>query len=371
MSQPPYPGPPYPEEPDRGEPYPGQPYPDTPPSYGQPAYGEQPSYGGQQPSYGQEPSYGQQPPAYGQQPSYGDQQPTYGQPPSYGEQPAYGEQPPAFGHQPSYGDQPGYGDQPPFAQQPGYGDQAGYAASGYGDQPPYQPPPGFSAPPAPRRKSRALPIVLVSLGIVLVLCIGAGTAIVIAGRNKAKEIVDSAREAASAAPSVPAAGGAPATGSTPNTTSNITVTEPKTLGGRPKLTDAQYATLADQLRSGLTDVPHATATVGALYGTPAKRDIVVVVAAATPIDDPQRELDSRYLGAGIGGLKVSDISSADPGPLGGVAKCGKADDKNLDMAMCGWADDGSVGWIMFFFTSVKSAKAEFPKLRGQIEKKSG
>jgi hypothetical protein len=351
MSQPPYPGPPYPEEPDRGDPYPGQPYPEAPPSYGQPAYGAQPSYGEQQPSYGQEPAYGEQPPAYGQQPSYGE-------PPSYG-QPSYGEQ------QPSYGQEPAYGQQPPYRDQPGY------AASGYGDQPPYQPPPGFSAPPAPRRKSRALPIVLVSLGIVLVLCIGAGTAIVIAGRNKAKEIVDSARQAASAAPSAPAAGGTPTTESTPNPTSNITVTEPKTLGGRPKLTDAQYATLADQLRSGLTDVPHATATVGALYGTPAKRDIVVVVAAATPIDDPQRELDSRYLGAGIGGLKVSDITSADPGPLGGVAKCGKADDKNLDMAMCGWADDGSVGWIMFFFTSVKSAKAEFPKLRGQIEKKSG
>jgi hypothetical protein len=401
MSQPPYPGPPYPEEPDRGEPYPGQPYPEAPPAYGQPAYGAQPSYGEQQPSYGQEPAYGEQPPAYGQQPSYGEppsygqpsygeQQPSYGQEPAYGEQPSYGDQQPSYGQPPAYGDQPpaydqqpSYGEQPPaFAQQPsygdqpgyaasGYGDQPGYAASGYGDQPPYQPPPGFSAPPAPRRKSRALPIVLVSLGIVLVLCIGAGTAIVIAGRNKAKEIVDSARQAASAAPSVPAAGGTPTTESTPSTTSNITVTEPKTLGGRPKLTDAQYATLADQLRSGLTDVPHATATVGALYGTPAKRDIVVVVAAATPIDDPQRELDSRYLGAGIGGLKVSDITSADPGPLGGVVKCGKADDKNLDMAMCGWADDGSVGWIMFFFTSVKSAKAEFPKLRGQIEKKSG
>jgi hypothetical protein len=70
-------------------------------------------------------------------------------------------------------------------------------------------------------------------------------------------------------------------------------------------------------------------------------------------------------------LKVNGTTSADPGSLGGVAKCGKADDKSIDMAMCGWADDGSVGWIMFFFTSVKSAKAEFPKLRAQIEKKSG
>jgi hypothetical protein len=351
MSQPPYPGPPYPDEPDRGERYPGQPYPETPPSYGQqPTYGEEPPYEEQQPSYGQH-SYGEQPPTYG----------DYGQPPTYGEQP------PAYGQPPTYGDQP-----PAYAQQPpSYGDQPGYAAPGYNDQPPYQPPPGFSAPPAPRRKSKALPIVLISLGIVLVLCIGAGTAIIIAGRNKAKEIVDTARGAASAAPTAPASGGAPTTESTRSTTSNITVTEPKTLGGRPKLTDAQFSTLADQLESSLADVPNATATVGALYGTPAKRDIVVVAGAAAPIEDPQRELDSTFLGAGIGGLKVNGITSADPGSLGGVAKCGKADDKSLDMAMCGWADDGSVGWIMFFFTSVKSAKAEFPKLRAQIEKKSG
>jgi hypothetical protein len=110
--------------------------------------------------------------------------------------------------------------------------------------------------------------------------------------------------------------------------------------------------------------------VCAIYGTPAKRDIVVIAAAAAPIDDPQRELDSRLLGAGIGGLKLNGVSSVDTGSLGGTGKCGKADDKNLDMAMCGWADDGSLGWIMFFFSSVKSAKAEFPKLRAQIEKES-
>jgi hypothetical protein len=321
MSQPPYPGPPYPEEPNQGQPYSGQPHPDAPPSYEQ-----------------QPPAYGQQPPAYGQQP------------------PAYGQQPPAYGQQPSYGQQP-----------PAYGEQPAYGPPGYGDQPPYQPPPGFSAPPPPRRKPKTLPIVLVSLGVVLVLCVGAGTAIVIAGRNKAKEIVDSARDAAT---SVPTTGGTPTTEPTRESGSTITVTEPKTLGGRPKLTDAQFKTLADELESGLADVPNATATVGALYGTPAKRDIVVIAGAAAPIDDPKRELDSTFLGAGIGGLKVSGITSADPGSLGGVAKCGKADEQDIDMAMCGWADDGSVGWIMFFFKSVKSAQAEFPKLRAQIEKKS-
>jgi hypothetical protein len=163
----------------------------------------------------------------------------------------------------------------------------------------------FGAPAAP--EVQGLPIVLISLGIVLALCVGAGTAIIIAGRNKAKETVDTAREAAGSPASAPAAGGGtPTTEPTRQSASTVTVTEPKTLGGRPKLTDAQFAPLADQLESTLTDVPKATSTVGA----------------------------------------------------------------PIDMAICGWADDGSVGWIMYFFTSVKAAKAEFPKLRAQIEKKS-
>ena len=332
MSQPPYPGQPEPGQPYSGQPQPGQPdpawpwsgrpNPDTPTSV-------PPQPGFPPPGYGQPPAY-DQPPPYDQAPSYG---------PSYGDQPAYG-QPTAYGQPPADGQPPAYGQPTAYGQ-----------------------PPGFP-PPQPPRKSKAVPIVLVSLAVVVVLCVGGGTAIFMAGRNNAKEIVDTANPT-SASPQ-----GTPTDGPTQNSTSKITVVKPKTLGGRPQLTDAQFSTLADELQSGLADVPDATATVGALYGTPAKRDIVVIAGAAAPIDNPKRELDSTFLGAGIGGLKVSGIKTIDAGPLDGVAKCGKADAGGVDLAMCGWADDGSVGWIMFFFKSVNSAKAEFPKLRAQIEKKS-
>jgi hypothetical protein len=380
MSQPPYPGQPHPEQPNQGEPYYGQSYSSQPypgqPSSGQPSSG-QPSSG--QPSSGQ-PAFGQS--SFGQssfgQASYG--QASYGQPdpvsPWSGQPnpdtpssvpPQPGFPPPGYGQQPSYGQappygQPSYGDQPTvFGQPTAYGEPTAYGQpTAYGEQP------GFP-PPQPPKKSKAVPIVLVSLAVLLVLCVGGGTAIFMAGRNKAKEIVDTAKDAANSPPS-PA--GTP-TGKQPQKPqSKITVTEPKTLGGRPKLTDAQFSTLADELQKGLASVPNATATVGALYGTPAKQDIVIIASAAAPIANPKRELDSTFLGAGIGGLKVTGIKTINAGPLGGVAKCGKADAGGIDLAMCSWADDGSVGWIMSFFKSVNSAKTEFPKLRGQIEKKS-
>jgi len=38
------------------------------------------------------------------------------------------------------------------------------------------------------------------------------------------------------------------------------------------------------------------------------------------------------------------------------------------MALCTWADSGSLGMLIFYDKSVAKAKAEFPKLRAQIEK---
>jgi hypothetical protein len=351
MSQPPEPphsGPPYPEQPYSGQPNQGQ------PSSGQPYEGGLPSgqpYPGQPnpdvptsvpPQPGYPPQYGQ--PQYGQ-PQYG--QPQYGQP-EYGQQPQYGQ--PEYVQEPGYG-QLGYG-QPQFGQQPEYG-QPGYGVMG--------------APQPPKKKSKAVPIILVSIAVLLVLCVGGAAVIFLVARDKAGDIVDAA-ESAAGTPTTTAPTAAPTTDAPAPKT--ITIVEPKTLGGRPKLTDPQFADVAKELQSGLADVPGATNTVGALYGTPAKQDIIVIAGVEAPIDNPTQELNGTFLGAGVGGLKVTGISTVDPGPLGGVAKCGKADASGVDMVLCGWADDGSVGWIIWYFKSVSKAKAEFAKLRGQIEKSS-
>jgi hypothetical protein len=219
------------------------------------------------------------------------------------------------------------------------------------------------------KKSRVLPIVLISIAVVLVLCIGGGTAIFLAAKNKADKIVNEAQKAL-ATPTTTVPTGDPTSKPTTNTSSTITITEPKTLGGRPKLTDPRFAGVAEALKSGLADVPDAGNTVGALYGTVSKRDIVVIAGAEAPIADPAKELDGTFLGAGVGGLKVTGITTVSPGSLGGVAKCGNANASGFNLAMCGWADNGSVGWIIWYFKSASQVKSEFAKLREQIEKSS-
>jgi hypothetical protein len=272
-------------------------------------------------------------PEYGQ-PQYGEQ-PQYGQP-QYGEQPQYGQ--PQYGEQPQYG-QPQYG-QPQYGQ-PQYGDQ-GYGA------------PGFPPPTPVKKKSQTLPIVLVSVAVVLVLCVGGSIAIALAAKNNNDK--STANNTQTTVPTKNA--------------SSVKILEPKTLGGRPKLTDAQFAGLADELRSSFKQVPGATTTVGSLYGTIAKRNIVILAAAQAPIANPAQMLDQIFSGAGLSGQKISNIVSAPTGTLGGTAKCGSAVAEAVDMAICSWADEGSLGMMIWRFNSVSKAKAEFPALRAQIEKKS-
>jgi hypothetical protein len=258
--------------------------------------------------------------------------------------------------QPGYSPQPGY-PQPAYAPQPSY-PQQGYAQPGYPPQAGY-PQPGYPTPP---KKSRAVPIALVSAALVLVLCVGGGTAVYLAGRNTADSL---ATTFASAAPTP----GATRT-VTPSPRPVITIVEPRTLAGRPRVTDPKFAATIEQLEKNLALLPNTSQTVGALYGTPAKRDLVMVVAAKSFVLNPKAEVDAAFRGAAFGKLKLTGVVSVPPGPLGGAAKCGKGSDNGVAMALCAWADEGSSGLIVWYLTALSTAKDEFVTIRGQVERKS-
>jgi hypothetical protein len=342
MSQPPYSGPPgdpYSGQPGQppypGQPYPGQPNPDVPTSVPpQPGYPPTTSY----PAYGQPaaPQYGQPAdPQYGQPTA-----PQYGPP---GDQ-QYGQAPPPYG-------------QPDYAQQ-GYG-QPGYPPAG----------------PPPKKKSKALPIILVAVGIVLVLCIGGITAVVLVGKDKVDDVKKAIDTAASATPTVPSGPGTPeATTTTPPAqapVANVKITEPKTLGGRPKINDPSLTATTKTMTSELLDeYPDATSSFGAFYGVPAKKTLVMALGVEAPIPDPALEVTKNFAGMGLSGTQIKNIVPASTGSLGGTAKCGSSQTNGVSLAVCSWADDGSSGMIVFYYKSVTKAKAEFPALRAQIEKKS-
>jgi len=271
-------------------------------------------------------------------------EPSPGYPPSTGQPyPGYGGEQPAqsYGYpqgSPSYSQDPGPSS--PYQQQggqsyPGYAQNSpGYSQDGQSNS-------GFQQPPMAPKKSKAGKIVLIALAAVLVLCGGAGAAVYfIAG----KDAVEAAE---------------------------TRVVAPETLVGRPKISNPDLKGVIDEaLTSMKQDVPGAKDVVGGFYGDPEKEDLVMVVAVSGLIADPSKELDKAIKGADAT-LKVADVKEVDPGPLGGEAKCGNATARELKVAVCFWADNGSMGMVAIYFAQADDkTAAEFVTIRGEVEQKS-
>ena len=305
------------------------------------------------------PEGGYQPPAApGSYPPPGSQPPpgSHPQPGGYPQPGAY--PPPGADGQPGGYPPLGADGQPSGYPPPGgYAQPGGYPPPGADGQPGgYPPPPGqgsypppgapqYGMGPAPKKKSSALKIVLIVVGVVALLCV-AGVAITfVAAKDKVEQVVDATK---------------------------ITVVEPATLGGRPKATDAQLQGGINSLDGVMSNLPGATGSVGGIYGDLQKQDIVMVAAASSINGSAQDRYDeiTKGLNSGPGGIKIDNFTDTDPGPLGGIAKCGDTTTSGIPMAICVWSDNGSAGMFLMMFKQKPDLEKEFVAMRGEIEQKS-
>jgi hypothetical protein len=186
--------------------------------------------------------------------------------------------------------------------------------------------------------------VLIVVGVVALLCVAGGVVAFVAAKDKVEQVVDAAK---------------------------ITVVEPATLGGRPKATDPTLQSSVSGLDGAMSNVPGATGSVGAIYGDLQNQDIVMVAAASSINGSAQDRFDQFSTGlSGAGGIKIDNLTDTDPGPLGGIAKCGDTQTGGIPMAVCVWSDNGSVGMLAMMFKEKADLEKEFVTLRGEIEKKS-
>ena len=228
------------------------------------------------------------------------------------------------------------------SQQGGYGapSEGGYPPPGGGYPPPGQAP--YGAPP-PKKKGGALKIVLIVVGVILLLCIGGG----VFAYFKTKDTVENVVAA-----------------------SKITVVAPATLAGRDKVSDPQLQGSVDSLDSEMKNIGGATSSVAAIYGDLQKQDAVMVAAASTLKGTQQSRFDEFSAGLNSGGFSTKNLADTDPGPLGGIAKCGDSSIAGTKTAVCIWSDQGSTGMIAMLFKSKADLVKEFVTMRGQIEKKA-
>ncbi|WP_229073257.1 hypothetical protein [Actinoplanes sp. DH11] len=261
----------------------------------------------------------------------------------------------------------------PIHVQPGYG-QPHYGPPGFV-------PPGYAQPttpmappvPAPAGRSRTAAIALLSVAIALVVLVGGGVVFYLVGTKFAEDpnrdtngVTAQGSASPGAAPSVAPSAAPSVPGPAPQDV--ISIKEPDTLNGKSKIETAEAASLTTDLEKELEGYPGAANAFGAVYGSPGDKKLVAALAAEVDIDDPQLMLDTMFQSFS-GESQLAGVAPASTGTLGGVAQCGSAVVGKEDMAICGWADEGSVGMFLFLYETAVDVKGDFPGMRAEIETK--
>lgn len=128
---------------------------------------------------------------------------------------------------------------------------------------------------------------------------------------------------------------------------------------------------ADYLRSAFAARIDLDKSVGAIYSDPANsRRSVLLFGGTTLLWSPERDLDRLFDVVSDDTGSVAGLREVAAGELGGVMKCGTTKTGDGDLAVCGWADHGSVAIGMFPGRQPADAGALLRDLRGAVQHRS-
>lgn len=123
------------------------------------------------------------------------------------------------------------------------------------------------------------------------------------------------------------------------------------------------------LRAQISDLD---TSVGAVYAE-ASGDAahsVMIFGGTTMLWNPERELDTVLAFISESSEdSLKELAAVDSGPLGGVMKCGTTQMDDSPMAICGWADHGSIAVALFPGRSTSEAANLMRTLRSAAEKR--
>jgi hypothetical protein len=148
---------------------------------------------------------------------------------------------------------------------------------------------------------------------------------------------------------------------------NATLTTPDTVAGLKKSTVPDLQTIADQTAASLSSSASVDNVIAVFYDDPAaKNKIVMLVGGTKFMWQPKSELDGAFQGSDKGGRPITGVSDVDPGKQGGTARCGTATASNIPIAVCAWADHGSLVMGFFFNRSITESADLLRKIRAEI-----
>jgi hypothetical protein len=130
--------------------------------------------------------------------------------------------------------------------------------------------------------------------------------------------------------------------------------------------DARQKT-ADSLLGKVESEQWDEASYSVLY-TDSRSRGTTLLATTRFIVDPEKDLTARFADL-TGELKITGDAEVDAGPLGGYKRCGTGSLNGRGVAVCGWADHGSLAVAVFGNRSVDESSALLDTIREAVLKR--
>jgi hypothetical protein len=146
---------------------------------------------------------------------------------------------------------------------------------------------------------------------------------------------------------------------------------PPAVAGLTKSENIQLQAVADSMNAQIKrGVQKPAGTITSFYSDPADPAKNVLVAGVMgDVKNPDKQVDDMFASVRLSGVTVSGIKTVDAGPMSGSAKCGMGQTQGVPVAVCSWADHGSVGVAMFFNRDLDGSAPLFKQIRNEILKR--
>ncbi|ASW56292.1 hypothetical protein [Plantactinospora sp. KBS50] len=149
---------------------------------------------------------------------------------------------------------------------------------------------------------------------------------------------------------------------------NATLRTPTTVAGLTRDDGQRAADTVDYLRTGLAADVRLDTSIGAAYEDPGdRRHSVLLIGGTALLWRPDSALDTAFDLLSDSTGTVSGVREVPAGELGGVMRCGSTAIDDATLAVCGWADHGSVALAMFPGRGVSEAATLLRRIRAGVQ----
>lgn len=149
---------------------------------------------------------------------------------------------------------------------------------------------------------------------------------------------------------------------------NTSLDMPAELAGLTRDDSENARGAAEDLRTAISAGVSLDRTVGAVYAQAGTEAPSVLIIGGTGLRlSPEKDLDVLFTLVSDGDGGIEGVVAKPAGPLGGVLKCGSTRTDEYTIAVCGWADHGSLVLAMFPDRGVDESAELLLKMRSGIQ----